>query len=182
MLVQSLNDKQVILVRDVKLGNAYAVWHRLLDNYGIIVSAASKHTLMSSLINNGKLPSDRETVSDYFARTDRIIEDIDVQSENAMDDSMKRFHYLNGLARDEKWSKLARMLTQIDADETWSLEKVKQYFIGQENDAMLLKEQENVKSKHVEVGESKVEVKVTDKAEKALSSQRTWQFSWKISR
>jgi hypothetical protein len=125
-IVQSLHDKQVLLVRGIKMGNAYAVWQRLHDNYGIIVSAASKHSLLSSLMNNRKLSS--ETVSDYFARTDRIINDIDVLNDKAMDDSTKRFHYLNGLAHDEKWSKLATLLTQVDTDEKWSLEKVKQYF------------------------------------------------------
>ncbi len=69
MLVQSLNEKQVKLIRDIKLGNAYAVWQRLHANYGTIVSAASNHSLKTTLSVNEKLK--HESFPDYFARADR---------------------------------------------------------------------------------------------------------------
>ena len=131
LLIQSLNPKQIMLCQNIRMGNAFAVWRRLNENYGVIKSAASKHNLMQTLSDNIKLSS--ESVSDFFARTDRIIADIDAQSDNHMDDSTKRFHYIQGLSKDNKFSNLATLVSQVDSEEKWSLEKLKQYFINQYN-------------------------------------------------
>jgi hypothetical protein len=163
MLCQSLHEKQINIIQDIRRGNAYAVWQRLYDNYGTIKSAPAKHALIQSLGKNEKQPP--ESLPDYFARCDRIIRELDAQSATPMDDSNRRFNYLNGLRNDPKWSKLATLVQQIDIEEKWSMEQLKQYFIGQENADALLKSSD---SKQVSTGDSKVEVKV----EKALSAQR----------
>jgi hypothetical protein len=54
-LIQSLNNKQIELVRHVYQGNAYMVMHRLKKNYGIIKSTTTTMALLGKLNTNRKI-------------------------------------------------------------------------------------------------------------------------------
>ena len=100
-IIQSIHDKQIDLIRHIHPGNAYAVMKVLDDNYGQIKSSISNLSLLSKLSDNKKLVS--ETMNDYFARTERIIHDIQSLDDSTMSSTQKKFYFLRGLEHDSDW-------------------------------------------------------------------------------
>jgi hypothetical protein len=130
-IIQSLHRKQLELIRHLKPLNAYNALNVLKKNYGIIKSTNTALSLMSSLNANRKLTS--ETMSDYFARIDRMIADLrTINESNTMNDKMKQTYILNGLQDDLKWKHIASMIAQFDIDGKMTSDTLQQHLIDQE--------------------------------------------------
>ena len=70
-IIQSLNTKQIELIRNVYMGNAHVVMNVLQKTYGIIKSTNNTMTLFQKLNTNKKLST--ESMTDYIARIDRTV-------------------------------------------------------------------------------------------------------------
>ena len=137
-IVQSLQDKQVDLIRNIHIGNAYAVMAVLKSNYGQIKSSASNLTLLSKLSENRKIAS--ETMNDYFARTERIIHDIQSLDQSTMSNNTKKFYLIHGISDDPEWKTITTIVSANDTEQNWSVDKLKQYLISQDDEKLALKQ------------------------------------------
>ena len=163
-IVQSLHTKQVDLIRGVATGNAYMVMKKLRKSYDLIKSTTTTMTLLSKLNTNRKFPA--ETMNDYFARIDRIISDLRVLDAAIVRDSFKKYFILNGLVNDAEYSLIVSLIYQLDVDSSWSVEKLEQFLLDQEDKKAIQK----LAKTHVDINDV---VPVVDET-KALSSQQSY--------
>lgn len=180
-LVQSLHPKQIELVRNVYVGNAYVVMSRLKSAYGHIISSTSQATLMTKLTNNRK--SSSETMTDYLARTDRIFTDLQHQDQHDMSTSMKKHFIMFGLSNDTKWQHITTLIRQIDVGGKWTLDQLKQYLIDEENritasSTSSTSSTTSSKPQHVEVHDNDITIH-TDDTTKAYVSHNSSRGSFR---
>jgi len=136
-IVSSLPDKHLEIVKSVYDGNAFILMTKLKSTFGPIKSAVSTVALMMKLNANIKLSN--ETMNDYFARTERMFHDYANLSSNTIPIDIKKFHLLHGLKSDPEWEQATNIITQLDVDQAWSIEKLKQYLINQEDEKTAMK-------------------------------------------
>jgi hypothetical protein len=170
-IIQSLHPKQIQLVSQIPVGDAYTVMKTLKSNYGIIKSTATIMSLLSKLHLNRKLPN--ETMNDYFARIDRMISDVRTLDPEIMNDNMKKYFIISGLPQDGEWKTVSTIISQTDSDQKWSVTKLQQYLIDQEDKMTVLSSSSSSstppshRSKHIEVDDN---VDIT--ASKAFNASR----------
>jgi hypothetical protein len=107
------------------------------DNYGQIKSTISNLSLLSKLSDNKKLIT--ETMNDYFARTERIIHDIQSLDDSTMSSTQKKFYFLRGLEHDPDWHTITTIVAVNDSDNKWSVEKLKQFLVAQDDEKTVVK-------------------------------------------
>lgn len=139
-IIQSLNKKQIELVRNVCQGNAYLVMQVLKKTYGMNKSTSTTMTLFNKLNNIKK--SSTESMSDYFARIDRMIYDLQVL-ESVITVNQKKYFVLAGLQDDPEWKSIIIAIDQLDSDVSWSLDKLQQYLIDQEEKKSITQTRKN---------------------------------------
>jgi transposase InsO family protein len=130
-IVQTLHPKQIELINNVTPGNAYIVMTKLKSTYGLTRTSNTHGTLLITLTENRKIIT--ETITDYIARTERLISDLKQQDQHEMAPSMKKHFILYGIRDDNKWKHIARLVRQIDVHGSWSFDDLKQYLINEEN-------------------------------------------------
>jgi hypothetical protein len=157
-IIQSLNPKQIQLVSQIPIGDAYTVLKTLKNNYGIIKSTTTIMSLLSKLHLNRK--TSNETMNDYFSRIDRMMSDVRLLDSTIMNDNMKKYFIISGLSDDNEWKLISTLISQLDVDNTWSIERLQQYLIDQEDKktlqqaSTLSSSSSNQKQKHVEVDDN----------------------------
>ena len=130
-IIQSLHKKQLELVRHLRPLNAYNVMSVLKKNYDIIKSTNTTLSLMSLLNDNRKLSS--ESMSDYFARIQRMISDLrTVDDSNVINDKMHQTYILNGLKDDAEWKHVASNIADSDVGGKFTVETLQQRLIDKE--------------------------------------------------
>jgi transposase InsO family protein len=156
LLIQSLHPKQIELVRNIHVGNAYAVFHRLKSSYDLVVSSISHAAIMMKLDSNRFTSSD--TMPDYLARTLQFIAQLYQQDKHEMSIEMKKYHIYHGLQHHSRWNNIITLIQQID--DGWSLERLQQHLIDEESRASLSSASSLKHNKQVRINED--EVIITD--------------------
>jgi hypothetical protein len=133
MIIQSLHPNQIDHIRHIHVGNAYAVMRVLESHYGQIKSQTSNLNLMSRLNDNKKLIN--ESMTDYIARYERFIHDIQaLDSSSNMSSLQRKFYLLRGLEHDPEWKTITTIVSVNDSDSKWTIDKLKQFLITQDDE------------------------------------------------
>jgi hypothetical protein len=158
-LIQSLQKKQLALISHIPPGDAYSVMKTLKDNYGIIKSTTSIMSLLTKLHLNRKSPN--ETMNDFISRIERMMADVRLLDPNIMTDNMKKYFIISGLTNsdDHDWKFTAQLVSSLDVDNTWTIDRLQQYLIDQEEKRILKQSSSSSsapthRTKHVEVDDN----------------------------
>ena len=137
LIVNSLSQKQIELVRDVYQGNAHEVMNVLKRSYGVHLSTASAMATFAALLTIKK--QSKESMNDYFARVGRLVHDCD-SLDMSISPIQHKFFIVQGLSSDKEWKQTTTVMSQMNASKAWSVTEMQQYLIEQENAKNVLNE------------------------------------------
>lgn len=146
ILLSSFQSKQMNVINSVFPGNAHEVWSVINSAYGIINTTDTIDSLLTQL--HGLEKKDNERVSEYIAHIDKIILQLN-NLQSPVNARMKKFYILHGLRNIPQWKMHAIIIQKLDSDGSWSVDKLEQYLVSEEN-----KQQVHKEGKNDEAGES----------------------------
>ena len=95
IILQTLSPEQLMLMSDVKKGDAYSLWKKLNDVFGTVKTTDSLVSIMNQL---GTLSKNKnESVKEYLGRVGTKLNQLRELGQ-PQDDSMKKYYVVAGLS------------------------------------------------------------------------------------
>ncbi len=151
ILISTLNETQINLVRYIRLGHAYEALEKLKQTYGFNKTSTQSYILIDRLHNNKK--KNNETMTEYISRTQRLF--LDVESIDPSYNSSLRWYkfiIIKGLTHLPEYQLLSSLIGTLDAKNEWTKQDFDQYLITMDEKNKFIKSQSS--SHHVEVNDN----------------------------
>ena len=130
IILQTLSPEQLMLMSDVKKGDAYSLWKKLNDVFGTVKTTDSLVSIMNQL---GTLSKNKnESVKEYLGRVGTKLNQLRELGQ-PQDDSMKKYYVVAGLRNSHDWRRTAELIGGLDKDDSWTVDQLEQYLISEDN-------------------------------------------------
>jgi hypothetical protein len=130
ILIQSLNSKQIKIIKHIKNLNIYLVWKKLKDTYGIIRTQSNEQSLIKQL--NDIIKEKKESMEDYIARIDNHVYDLESLGTNTSL-AMHKYYIMNGLSKIDEWKFICEYIRTSDVKNNMPMDELHCHLINADN-------------------------------------------------
>ena len=130
ILLQSFKQKQLLIIKGIFQTNPHEMWKKINQAYGVLNTGDTVGSLITQLTNIKK--KDNERVSDYIARINSIICQLETLGEKTSE-RVKIHYIMNGLKGNEKWTNQVNSIRRGEIQGRMTESEVVNYLESEDN-------------------------------------------------
>ena len=146
IIMQSLHYSQYTIVASVESDNAYELWKKINEVYGVVKTSETHASILSKIITIEK--QRKETMIEYISTIKKLISELELINDSKISSMDEKFYILNGLRNITEWQVDVKIIKKLDVDNSWTVKKIEDYLLAEESNKKLKKGEEEAHYTH----------------------------------